>query len=199
MGKQQTEMYDKIQSVQDQLTQLQIDYWFQYSHLGTWQFWVLLLFFFVGPLVTLYFVIDRRIMFFLGFYGFNIHVWFGYIDTIGRKYNFWGYPYELIPFIPGSIALDATLVPISFMLVYQWTLKNNKNYYLYTAILAAFFSFIIKPILTLHHLFELHRGVNFFHLFLLYCIIFLISKIITNIFIKLHATELTEERGQKEL
>jgi hypothetical protein len=185
VGKEQLEFYEKIKSMQEQITQLHTEYWQAYSNLETWQFWVIFLLFFIAPLVTLYFVIDRRKMFLLGFYGFNIHVWFGYIDTWGSKEGFWGYPYQLVPFIPGNLSLDATLVPISFMLVYQWTLKNNKNFYLYTLGLSLFLSLIFKPILTLHHLFELHKGTNFFHLLIGYCAVFLFSKIITNVFIKM--------------
>jgi hypothetical protein len=185
VGKEQLELYEKIKSMQEQITQLHADYWQQYSNLGTWQFWVIFLLLFIAPLVTLYFLIDRRNMFLLGFYGFNIHVWFGYIDTWGYKQGYWGYPYQLVPFLPGNLSLDAALIPIAFMLVYQWTLKHNKNFYLYTTALSLFLSFIFKPILTLHHLFELHKGTNFFYLFISYCGIFLFSKIITNVFIKM--------------
>ncbi|OLO39051.1 hypothetical protein BTR23_10440 [Alkalihalophilus pseudofirmus] len=171
--------------MQEQLSQLQVEYWHSYSNLETVQFWVIFLLFFVAPLVALYFLIDRKKIFLIGFYGFNIHVWFSYIDIWGYKNGLWGYPFELIPFLPGNLSLDAALIPVLFMLVYQWTLNNNKNFYLYTFGLSVFLSFVFKPLLTLHHYFELHKGVNFFHLLLAYCVIFLISKMITNIFIKM--------------
>jgi hypothetical protein len=185
MEKEQLESYEKIKALQEQLTQLQTEYWHSYSSLGTVQFWVIFLLFFVAPLIALYFFIDRKKIFLLGFYGFNIHVWFGYIDTWGSKHGLWGYPYQLIPFLPGNLSLDTALIPVVFILVYQWTLRYNKNYYLYTLGLSLFLSFIFKPLLTLHHLFELHKGVNFLHLFIAYCVIFLFAKIITNLFLKL--------------
>ncbi|WP_078427729.1 CBO0543 family protein [Alkalihalobacterium alkalinitrilicum] len=185
LDKEQLESYEKIKSMQEQLSQLQVEYWHSYSNLETVQFWVIFLLFFVAPLVALYFLIDRKKIFLIGFYGFNIHVWFSYIDIWGYKNGLWGYPFELIPFLPGNLSLDAALIPVLFMLVYQWTLNNNKNFYLYTFGLSVFLSFVFKPLLTLHHYFELHKGVNFFHLLLAYCVIFLISKMITNIFIKM--------------
>ncbi|MGM0878333.1 MAG: CBO0543 family protein, partial [Bacillota bacterium] len=131
----------------------------------------------------LYFFIDRKKIFLIGFYGFNIHVWFGYIDTWGNNQGLWGYPYKLIPFIPGSLSLDAALIPVLFMLVYQWTLNHKKNYYIYTLGVALFLSFVLKPLLVMHNLFVLHKWVNYFYLFIAYCFIFLFSKLITNIFI----------------
>lgn len=189
MDKEQLGSYEKIKSMQEKLSELQIDYWYSYSGLWTWQFWVIFLLMFVTPLLALYFLIDRKKIFLIGFYGFNIHVWFGYIDTWGVKNGFWGYPYELLPFLPGNLSLDAALIPVLFMLVYQWTLNHNRNYYLYTIILSLCLSFIFKPILTLHHLFELHKGINFIHIFIAYCVIFLVSKIITNVFIRMQKVE----------
>ncbi|MCL7749903.1 CBO0543 family protein [Halalkalibacter alkaliphilus] len=183
MDKDQIEVYEKIRTMQEQLSQLQAEYWHQFSNLATWQFWLIFLVMCVAPLVVLYFVIDRKNIFLLGFYGFNIHIWFSYTDIFGVRQGLWGYPYQLIPFIPGNLSLDAVLIPVLFMFVYQWTLNHKKNFYIYTIGLSLFLSFIFKPILTLHHLFKLHNGINFFHLFLLYCVIFLLSKIITNIFL----------------
>ncbi|MBP1970078.1 hypothetical protein J2Z83_002194 [Virgibacillus natechei] len=190
MEKNHLESYLEIKSLKEQVTQLEADYWYMYSNIETWEFWVMLLLFFIMPLVVLYFLIDRSKIFLLGFYGFNIHVWFGYTNSWGDRQGLWGYPHELAPFLTGNISLEATLIPVAFMLVYQWTLNNNKNYYLYTLGLTIFLSFIIKPVLTLHDLFELHKGANFLHLFLMYIGIFLFSKLITTVFIKMQKNQI---------
>ncbi|RKL67395.1 hypothetical protein CR203_08510 [Salipaludibacillus neizhouensis] len=185
MDKEQLKSYNEVKSLKEQLTGLETEYWHLYSGLATWQFWVILLLFFIGPLVALYFLIDRKKMLLLGFYGFNIHVWFGYFDTWGTRQGFWGYPYELVPFFSGNISLDAAFMPILFMLVYQWTLNNNKNFYLYSLLLSLFLSFIFKPILVMHDFFQFHHGTNYFHLFLTFLVIFPFSKLITNVFVKM--------------
>ena len=59
------------------------------------------------------------------FYGYNIHVLFGYIDLYGRNLGYWNYPFPVFPPIPG-LSLDTSLVPVTFMLVYQWTIKRKK-------------------------------------------------------------------------
>jgi hypothetical protein len=136
------------------------------------------------PLIILYFVLNRKKALLLGFYGFNVHVWFTYIDAPGVSFGFWGYPYRAIPFFNYSFSLDVALVPVVCILLYQWVLKNNKNYYLYFTLLSAFFAFIFKPLLVAFGLFEFSRGANYFHLFIGYMTIMLVSKWITNLFIK---------------
>jgi hypothetical protein len=185
MDQDQFELYEKIQSLKEQISQIEMEYWSLYSGFHTFEFWVLLLLWFIAPLVVLYFFIDRRKMFLLGFYGFNIHVWFGYLDSAGDRVGFWGYPYELVPFLSGNISLEATLVPVAFMLVYQWTLNHHKNFYLYSFVLSLVLAFLFKPIIIAHHFFELNKGVTYFHLLLGYCLIFLFSKFITTIFLKM--------------
>lgn len=183
-GPEQLAALRKITLMTEQLSQLQMEFWQQYTHIDTWGFKVVLLMFII-PLVSLYFTIDRRNILLLGFYGLNIHVWFSYINIAGVRQGFFSYPFELIPFIPGNLALDAALIPVLFMLVYQWTINHGKNFYLYTFGLSLILSFVFKPILVSLELFILHKGTNYFHLFILYAIIFLFSKLITNLFLKM--------------
>lgn len=72
------------------------------------------------------------------------------------------------------------------MLIYQWTLNNHKNYYLYAIITAAIFAFILKPILVSTGLFRMYGGINYFHIFFGYVFVLLIAKVITWLFHKLH-------------
>lgn len=78
------------------------------------------------------------------------------------------------------------MVPVAFMLIYQWTLNNHKNYYLYSIITAALFAFILKPILVSIGLFRMYGEINYFHLFLGYVLVLLIAKFITWLFHILH-------------
>ncbi|WP_096200374.1 hypothetical protein [Bacillus sp. FJAT-45350] len=183
-SKDQLEALNKITSMTEKLSQTQLEYWQLYSHIDTWGFKIILLMF-ILPLVLLYFVIDRKNILLLGFYGMNIHIWFSYINIAGVRQGYYSYPFELLSFIPGNLALDATLIPVVFMLVYQWTIKFKKNIYVSSFALSLLLAFVFKPLLVGLNLFVLHKGVTYFHLFILYCIIFLISKLITNIFLKM--------------
>jgi hypothetical protein len=183
----QDQMLDRINEKQQVLSHEWFNYWKDFSSFNTWQFWLMLLLFII-PLVIIFFNIDRKHAFQIGFYGFNVHVWFGYIDRFGTSQGYWDYPYQWLIFLPNSISLDASLIPVLYMLVYQRTWGNTKNYYLFTFILSAVLSFVVKPILSMSNLFKLYQGANFFHLFLGYIIILVLSKLITDLFLYFQKT-----------
>jgi hypothetical protein len=80
-------------------------------------------------------------------------------------------------------ALDSSLVPMTFMLVYQWTLNNKKNYYLYSIITAFILSFLFKPLLVALGLIKMYANITYIHLFICYLLVLLIAKFITNVFL----------------
>jgi hypothetical protein len=181
MPNSQIKDFELINKIHAKASNMTIHYWQSYSNLGTWQFWVIAGMVIV-PLIALYFFMDRKKALLIGFFGFNVHVWFHYIDAFGIMRAFWNYPYNLFPLLIG-FSLDAALIPVVFMFVYQWTLNKNKNFYLYATALSAFLSFLFKPTLVTFGFFKIYKGLNYFHLFLLYIVVFVISKLITNIFL----------------
>ncbi|MGM8365699.1 CBO0543 family protein [Virgibacillus sp. W0181] len=181
MKSQQFELLKVIRGEAEKLSEYQIEYWQSFSSITTWQFWALVLIL-ILPLIVLFIIIDKSKILLLGFFGLNYHVWFSYTNSIGVGLGLWEYPYHLIPSLP-SFSLDASLVPISFMLLYQWTLHHKKNIYLYSLFLSAIFAFILKPLLVNFHFFHMFSGVNYFHLFLFYMIFFIVSKLVTTLFV----------------
>ncbi|WP_078594830.1 CBO0543 family protein [Evansella clarkii] len=172
--------FNELVSMQKKLTEEGIAYWQLYSDFSSWQFWVCLLIL-LGPLIVVYFTIDREKIYLISFYGFAVHVLFAYTDQIGIRLGLWGYPYQVLPFIP-SVSLDAALIPVAVMLVYQWTINNNKSFYLYAFITALIFGFGFKPILVINGLFERFQWVNYFHIFLIYIVLFLAAYFLTKLF-----------------
>jgi hypothetical protein len=181
MINKQQEMYQQLVHETEHLTEFDATFWHLYSNFGTWQFWIIFIML-IAPLVILYFTIDRRRILLLGFYGFNIHTWFGYIDNSGVRAGWWGYPFHLFPYL-SNFALDASLVPVAFMLVYQWTIRHRKNFYLFSFILSAFFAFILKPIMVQFHFFVLGDKLRYVDLFILYCVVFIVARMITSLFL----------------
>ncbi|MEH6993746.1 CBO0543 family protein [Neobacillus drentensis] len=177
----QTEALHKLIKEQREGAKQWLHYWQEFSAFDTWQFWFHVIMF-VTPLIILLFAMDWKRALQLGFYGFNVHVWFGYFDDFGATQALWTYPYKMVPFVAHSLGMDASLVPVLFILVYQWTTKHNKNYYIYTLLLSLFLSFILKPIFVMHHLFKFNSWANYFHLFLTYIVIIVLSKAITDFF-----------------
>ncbi|WP_098439564.1 CBO0543 family protein [Bacillus sp. es.034] len=182
--KNQMDMLNDITEKQRGLTQDWVEYWKLFSSFDTWQFWFQAVLF-VVPLIIIFFKIDKNNAFQIGFYGFNIHVWLGYIDRFGVNAGYWDYPYQFMVWIPNNLTLDASLIPVIFMMVYQWIVKQKKNYYLYTGLLAVFLSFIFKPLLDLHNFMRFNIRMPYLYLFLGYICILVLSKIITDIFSRL--------------
>ncbi|MDF2789758.1 MAG: hypothetical protein K0S80_2856 [Neobacillus sp.] len=194
MSDAQKEALHKLIKQQQEGASQWLKYWQEFSAFDTWQFWFHVVMF-VSPLIILYFAMDWKRALQLGFYGFNIHVWFGYFDDFGSTQGLWTYPYKMLPFVAHSLGMDASLVPVLFILVYQWTIKHNKNYYIYTLLLSLFLSFILKPIFVMHNLFKFNTWVNYFHLFLCYIVIIVLSKVITDIFLRFQKN--AKERGNE--
>src|SRR5699024_10986502 len=122
MNDNQLELLKVIRSISRELSQYQIGYWHLYSYVVMLQLCVEVLMIII-PLIILFFSIDKSKVLLLGFFGFNYHVWFSYTNSIGVGLGLWEYPYHVIPFLP-SFSLDAALVPVCFMLLYQWTLNH---------------------------------------------------------------------------
>ncbi|MGG0741627.1 CBO0543 family protein [Niallia taxi] len=181
MKTEQAQQLKQIIKEQDQVVEMWLNYWREYSNWEDWHFWFIVLMLIV-PLIIVYFSIDKKRAFHIGFFGFNIHVWFTYSDALATRTAHVIYPYQAIPILPVNFALDASLVPVAFMLLYQWCLKNDKSILIYGIILSAILSFIFKPLLNFLNLIQLDKGMNFFYLFLNYILILLFAIGITFIF-----------------
>lgn len=158
------------------------EYWREYSNFSTLQFWIMVAIL-VIPLIILIIKIDKEKLFVVCFYGYSIHITFAYLDLYGVNKGLWGFPFQVFPFLP-SFSLDSSLVPVSFMLVYQWTLNKKKNYYLYSIITAFILAFIFDAILVRFGLFEMYKNTNYFHLFIGNIITFLFARFLTIFFLK---------------
>ncbi|MFV2049649.1 CBO0543 family protein [Metabacillus sp. YM-086] len=184
MDKQQQNKIDELQKIDLLHSKEWLNYWQDYSSFGHWQFWVVLALLII-PLIFLLIFINKRKALLLCFYGYNVHVFFTYVDVFGASKAYWFYPYKVLPILPASFTLDVSFVPVTYILWYQWILKNNKNYYLYMFVLSLIFAFIFKPLLVAAEFFQLNRGANFFHLFIGYYVVAICSKLVTNLFIYL--------------
>lgn len=175
------EKFDNIVKMTKESREALIDYWLDFSLYTSFEYWMMVSIL-VVPLIFLFFKIDKSKIFLIGFYGYSIHMTFAYIDLFGKNKGFWNYPFPVIPYIPG-ISIDSSFIPVTCMLVYQWTLNRNKNYYIYAIVTAACLSFLFKPFLVSMGLFRMYGNISYIHLFLGYLSVQLIAKFITNVFI----------------
>jgi hypothetical protein len=173
--------FDKAVKLNEEAHRALISYWKEYEIYLSLEFWLMVTIL-VVPLIILFFKIDKSKLFFMGFYGYSIHMLFAYTDAFGRNMGFWNYPFPIFPVIPG-LAIDSSLVPVMFILVYQYTLNHKKNYYVYTVIAAAIFSFGFKPILVGMGMFKMFGEINYLHLFISFIPVIVLAKVIVDVFL----------------
>jgi len=176
------QMLDNINNLENELTNAINEYWKTFSSFDTWQFWLALLML-ILPLIVLYFFVDRKKLFLVCFYGYTYHVLLSYLDAFMNRHNFWEYPHFLFPFLTSNIAIDASLIPISYLLLYQYIINNNKNFYVYSLILSLLFAFVFAGSFQWLGLYKLTNGMNNFYLFLVDYGLSLLSYWLTSIFI----------------
>ncbi|WCK52834.1 hypothetical protein PP175_15540 [Aneurinibacillus sp. Ricciae_BoGa-3] len=80
------------------------------------------------------------------------------------------------------------MIPVTYMLAYQWTVNHEKNTYLYLTGLSVVLAFIFKPLLASIGFFQLNR-VNFLHIFVAYMVIMLLSIWITKGFLYMQKSQ----------
>ncbi|WP_186580916.1 hypothetical protein [Aquibacillus kalidii] len=150
---------NEIMKTSDQLSSLMSSFWKNYSGFGTWQFWVVISLLII-PLVLLYIKIDRSRIFELFVFGYTVHILWSYVDIILERYNYMIHPYSLTPILPYALNITTSVLPVGFILLYQYCTNNNKNFYIYTVILSGIFSFLFASIEMYIGLLEVRKGFN---------------------------------------
>lgn len=175
-------MLNKINELELDLTHAIRDYWTTYSSFDTWQFWASLMTF-IAPLIVFLLLVDRKKLFLVSFYGYSVHMLLSYLDAFMNRNNFWEYPYFMLPFLSSNLAIDASLIPVAYLLLYQYTINHHKNFYLYSFLLSIFFAFVYAGTLQWLGMFRLTNGMNNFYLFLVDYGLALVAYWLTSFFL----------------
>jgi hypothetical protein len=173
--------FDKIVEMGKEGQEALNQYWADYALYASFEYWLMVLFL-VAPLVFLLLKINKNKLFQILFYGYSVHICFGYQDLYGRNMGYWNYPFPVIPILPG-ISLDSSLIPVTFIFVYQATLNSNKKYYFYSTITALILAFVFKPMLVGLGLFRMYGSINYIHLFISYFSVLIFAKLLTDFFV----------------
>ncbi|MDG5788822.1 hypothetical protein QA612_15225 [Evansella sp. AB-P1] len=158
------EYRDQIYQKTEEMNQIISTYWNDYSHMGTWQFWSVVLIL-VLPLILLIILVDRERIFEIFFYGYTIHILWTYAANFLEGYNFLIHNYFLTPFLPTSLNMTASALPVGFLLVYQYSTNRGKNFYLYAVIMSALFGIVFATVSDWIGLITFSKGMNQLYLF----------------------------------
>jgi hypothetical protein len=181
MSDTRLQKFDKAVQLREDSTDVLTEIWKDYSLYSTLEYWIMATIL-VVPLLFLLVKIDKSKIFLICFYGYTFHVVLAYGDIYGMNAGYWHYPFQLIPSLP-SLSIDASIFPVTFMLIYQWTLNSNKKYYLYSIIACGGYAFVFKPLLVALGLFRLYDWVNYLYLFIGYFLISIVAKCFTDVFL----------------
>jgi hypothetical protein len=67
------------------------------------------------------------------------------LDTVGVQFSFWEYPVEFLPVIPRAFPFDVSMVPVAFMLLYQYY-RKWKSFIIAQIIMALAYAFVGEPL-----------------------------------------------------
>jgi len=182
------EYWEKIYEKNNEVNSLVSSYWQEFSDFTNWQFWFVLVLF-VLPLIILYFTVDRKMIFELFFFGFFVHVLWTYTELFLNQHNFFVHTYFLIPYDITAISINASLLPVGFLLIYQYCTKHQKNFYLYAILLSLVFSFGFASLELYLGLVALNGGMNLFYVFLIDLAVVFLSYWFTKIVRKIKESE----------
>lgn len=136
--------FEEILSVQNIVVQMQIRQWTHHDVFSL-QFWFLMLLMFV-PWYIWWKLADKKRLRELLLYGSLVSTVVTILDEIGCQLNLWEYVYDIEPLFPRLLPVNLTILPVTFMLVYQFFPKW-KYFLTAHALVAAVLSFIAEPVL----------------------------------------------------
>lgn len=174
--------FEDVKKVRENLKEVSTSHWFQ-DDLFSWKWWFLLLAAIVPWFIWLKFR-DKDRTFEIFSYGLTWGVFSCLFDVIGGEMILWGYPDKLLPMVPPLFPADITVIPISYMFVYQYT-NTFKSYFVFSLLVSALFAYLVEPIFIKVGMFVLH---NWKHTYS-FIGFFILSQIVYSIIKKLKLTK----------
>ncbi|YCA41549.1 hypothetical protein M1E11_11945 [Bacillus sp. JZ8] len=190
--------WKEIDTTNEKLQSLLMSYWSKYSDWNTWQFWFLLASL-ILPLILLCFMVDRKRIFELFFFGYTVHLLCTYINFILARSGYFTYKYFLIPQLSISLSITASIIPVGFLLLYQYYSDNIRKFFLYALVLSAIISFVLDPIEGYLKLSELKKGMKLYHFFIIDIVVALISYGFTKFLIKIRDGKKRENHERRKI
>ncbi len=155
----QQEFLENINKVQTRVNYMTDEYWALYSDPTTWQFWYHVAWLII-PLVILFIYINKERFFEILFYGYSIHVLFTYGDSFLVRYGYVDHPYMILSQFPFALSVNAAILPVIYMLLYQYCTEHKKNFYIWSLVVSAVVGLGWVEIHKQLNLFQIHEKMN---------------------------------------
>jgi len=159
---------------------ISLEHWWN-AEFNRWNWWLSLVLAII-PLYIWWKLLDKKRILEICLYGLLINIFSSYLDVYGSGYVLWEYPVRLIPNIPRIFPIDATVIPVVYMLIYQYFPKW-KQFIIAHVIIAAVFAFVMEPMLVWMNLYRLMTW-KFIYSFPIYIIMAVVCKATVIFFMK---------------
>lgn len=130
----------------------------------TFQWWLETIFLFT-PWFLWCKLVDRKRLKEILLYGFSVMMLTTYLDEVGSELTLWAYPYKITPIFPRLITVDFTILPVTFMLIYQY-FQTWKTFTIVIILIAAVFAFICEPILIWLKIYKIYNWSHIYSFFI---------------------------------
>jgi len=166
--------FEQVMDAQKKYIQLEKLHWLKYE-LFSFQFWFLLAMLII-PWFIWWKLVDKRRFLEIMSYGFLVIISATFLDDVGCQINLWEYHYDIEPLFPRLIPMNFTMLPISYMFVYQY-FTEWKPFIIANIIAAAIYAFIGEPIFVMLKIYNL---INWKHIysFPIYVLLAVLLKLI---------------------
>jgi|GEM_PF-234843 len=169
-------LFEQVLDAQNISIQMQIQHWLKYE-LFTPQFW-LLIGMLIIPWVIWWALVDKRRFLEIIIYGLLISTVVTVLDEVGCQLNWWDYRYDIEPLFPRLIPMNFTMLPVAYMLIYQYFTKW-KPFVMANIAAAALMTFVGEPVFAMTGIYVLLEWKSIYS-FPIYIILALIMKLALN-------------------
>ncbi|MDF2572687.1 MAG: hypothetical protein K0R55_4291 [Sporomusa sp.] len=124
--------------------------------------------------------VDKRHLTQILLFGSFIAVFRLIMDDAGSSAALWGYSVKPLPFGQALFLNDLTIVPLGFMLVYQYC-RSWKKFFLWTVIIEAAYSFLLLPMLVKFDILRLYNWQYYYTFFIMIIVAIVMRAILLTI------------------
>ncbi|WP_174615187.1 hypothetical protein [Virgibacillus ihumii] len=188
MSEKEQQLYQQIYQLKEELGGLIKEYWKLYSNPGTEFFWINILTILISFTVW-FIVVDRRHIFKIAFFGYSNHILWVIVDSYLTSNNYFNHPHSLSYLLPQGTTVSTVLFPVCFMLLYQYCMKRNKNFWIYAIIGSFVFAYGFGSLADAIDMARFHQGFNLFKLSLIDVAVVFISYLMTLLFQKIQRSD----------
>lgn len=153
--------HDMIYELENQLTQARIQNWIHHDLLS-YQWWILLAVLFI-PWLLWWKWVDKTRLIEIALYGAITLVSASFLDAILSELCLWDYHFYVIPLWPRLISADFSVIPVTYMFIYQY-FQEWKGFLFALLIISVIFAFAGEPLLVWLNIYTLHGWKHFYSL-----------------------------------